>query len=100
MSLQPKIVYPIPEETRRTAHAAFPKGTLCLRIADELGSIYSDQQFINLFPCRGQPGVSPARLALTTILQFVDGMSDRQAAEGNIPKSVAGSVRHSGSCWA
>jgi len=81
MSLQPKAVYPIPEETRRTAHAAFPKGTLCLRIADELGSIYSDQQFINLFPCRGQPGVSPARLALTTILQFVDGMSDRQAAE-------------------
>lgn len=81
MSLQSQNTYPIPEETRRIAHAAFPKGTLCLRIADALGTIYSDQQFSDLFPCRGQPGASPARLALATVLQFVDGLSDRQAAE-------------------
>ena len=81
MSLQSKDEYLIPEETRRVARAAFPKGTLCLRIADALGTIYRDQQFAELFACRGQPAASPARLALATVLQFVDGLSDRQAAE-------------------
>ena len=61
MSLQPEPAFAIPEETQRVAHAAFPKGTLCLRIADELGSIYGDAQFAALFPTRGQPAVSPAR---------------------------------------
>ena len=64
MSLQSKDEYLIPEETRRVARAAFPKGTLCLRIADVLGTIYRDQQFAELFARRGQPAASPARLAL------------------------------------
>jgi transposase len=81
MSLQPLPAFAIPEETRRVAHAAFPKGTLGLRIADELGSIYSDGQFADLFPTRGQPAASPARLALASVLQYVEGLSDRQAAD-------------------
>ena len=36
MSLHPQPLSAIPDETHRVAHAAFPKGTLCLRIADEL----------------------------------------------------------------
>jgi transposase len=63
------------------ARAAFPKGTLCLRIADELGSIYNDTQFAALFPRRGKPAEAPGRLALATVLQFVEGLSDRQAAD-------------------
>src|SRR5207302_8423654 len=58
----------------------FPKGTLCLRIADELGDVYRDDQFADLFPTRGQPAASPARLALASVLQYVEGLSDRQAA--------------------
>lgn len=81
MSLHPQNAYPIPEETRRVALAAFPKGSLCLRIADALGTIYADEQFADLFACRGQPATSPARLALVSVLQFVDGLSDRQAVE-------------------
>jgi transposase len=81
VSLQPQSDCAIPEETRRVAHAAFPKGTLCLRIADELGPIYRDDQFAALFPTRGQPAASPARLAMTSVLQFVEGLSDRQAAD-------------------
>ena len=73
--------YSIPEETQRVAHAAFPKGTLCLRIADELGPLYRDDQFAELFPTRGQPAASPARLALASVLQYVEGLSDRQAAD-------------------
>ena len=61
MSLRPLPPFAIPEETQRVAHAAFPKGTLCLRIADELGDLYRDDQFAELFPNRGQPAASPAR---------------------------------------
>ena len=81
MSLHPQSEYPIPEETRRIARAAFPKGTLGIRIADALGTVYQDVQFADLFPRRGQPAEAPARLALATVLQFLEGLSDRQAAD-------------------
>src|SRR3954453_9461518 len=81
MSLRPQPTAAIPEDTRRAPHAAFPKGTLCLRIADELGGLYRDDQFAELFPNRGQPAASPARLALASVPQYVEGLSDRQAAD-------------------
>jgi hypothetical protein len=77
MSLRPQPPCSIPEETHRVAHAAFPKGTLCLRIADELGDLYRDDQFAELFPTRGQPAASPARSAWVSVLQDVEGLSDR-----------------------
>jgi transposase len=81
MSLHPEDPPSPPEETRRVARAAFPKGTLCLRLADALGPIYQDSQFAALFPCRGQPAAAPGRLALATVLQFVENLSDREAAD-------------------
>lgn len=81
MSLHPQDPPSIPEETRRVARAAFPKGTLCLDIADALGAIYQDSQFTALFSPLGQPALTPARLALVTALQFLEGLSDRQAAD-------------------
>jgi transposase len=81
MSLHPQEPPAVPEETSRVARAAFPNGTLCLHIADELGPIYSDDQFAALFPRRGKPAEAPGRLALATVLQFVEGLSDRQAAD-------------------
>jgi len=63
------------------AHAAFPKGTLCLQIRDTLGPLYEDAQFAALFSPTGQPAEAPARLALVLILQCAEGLSDRQAAE-------------------
>ncbi len=71
----------IPEETRRVAHAAFPKGSVYIRMRDTLGPIYTDEAFADLFPRRGQPAESPARLSLVTIMQFAEGLSDRQAAD-------------------
>src|SRR5579885_2879995 len=81
MSLKPEALPPVPEETARVAHAAFPKGNLYLWLRDELGTLYQDDVFADLFPTRGQPAEAPWRLALVTILQFVEGLSDRQAAE-------------------
>src|SRR5512135_2421342 len=81
MSLHPNPHFAIPEETRRVAQAAFPKGTLGLSIADAFGALYHDDQFTTLFPDRSQPTTSPARLALASVLQYVEGLSDRQAAD-------------------
>ena len=81
MSLQAQTQNPIPEETQRVARAAFPKGNLYIRMRDELGELYQDEQFIDLFPGRGQPAESPGRLAWVTVMQFSEGLSDRQTAE-------------------
>lgn len=81
MSLKPQEDFGVPDETRRVAWAAFPKGCACLRIADALGGVYRDKQFASLFPRRGQPAESPWRLALATVLQFTEAFSDRQAAD-------------------
>jgi transposase len=81
MSLHPQEPPTVPEETRRVARAAFPKGTLCLRIADALGPVYRDGQFAALFPRRGRPAEAPGRLALAVVLQFVENLSDREAAD-------------------
>src|SRR5215471_13526772 len=81
MSLQPQPAYVIPDETRRIARAVFPKGALCLRLVEALGQLYLDEQFAALFPTRGQPAASPARLALVVVLQYVEGLSDRQAVD-------------------
>jgi len=79
--LCPQTLPPVPPETARIAHAAFPKGHPYLRAADELGAVFTDSTFAALFPRRGQPALAPWRLALATLLQFAEGLSDRQAAD-------------------
>jgi len=81
MSLKPAPILPIPEETVRVARLAFPKGSIAIRLRDELGSLYQDRDFQALFPVHGQPGLAPWRLAIVTVLQFLENWSDRQAAE-------------------
>ena len=81
MSLDPQTTYPIPEDTQRIARAAFPKGNLYMRMRDQLGEIYQDAAFAELFPGRGQRAESPGRLAWVTVMQYSEGLSDRQAAE-------------------
>jgi transposase len=71
----------IPEETLRVAHAAFPKGNVFMRMRDALGPLYSSPQFASLFSHTGQPAEAPARLALVLVMQFAEGLADRQAAD-------------------
>ncbi|HEV2654560.1 MAG TPA: hypothetical protein VGT82_06355 [Ktedonobacteraceae bacterium] len=49
LSLKPQELGPIPEETARVAHAAYPKGNVCMRMRDELGVIYQDEAFAHVF---------------------------------------------------
>ena len=81
MTLHPHSIGPVPEETARIAHAACPKGNPYLQMRDLLGTLYDDQVFAALFPPQGQPALAPWRLALVSIMQFAEGLSDRQAAE-------------------
>jgi len=78
--LRPQPVAPIPEDTARVARAAIPQRHPYLRVADELGTLFTDEDFAPLFPAHGQPATAPWRLALVTILPFAEGLSDRQAA--------------------
>ncbi len=81
MSLKPERINPVPEETARIAHAAYPKGNVFMHMRDELGTIYQDEPFAHLFSHTGQPAEAPWRLAVVTIMQFAEGLSDRQAAD-------------------
>jgi len=82
MSLHLHTIDPIPEQTARIARAAFRCGNPFMRMRDEIGTLFTDETFAPLFPARGRPVVSPWRLALVCVMQYVEGLSDRQAAEG------------------
>jgi transposase len=81
MSLHAQPIEPVPEDTARVARAAFPRGNTYMALRDELGTVFSDQDFAALFPARGRPAETPWRLALVTIFQFIEGLSDRRAAD-------------------
>jgi transposase len=52
-----------------------------MRIRDVVGPVFSDEQFAGLFSRRGRAGWSPARLAWVLVLQFVENLTDRAAAD-------------------
>ena len=81
MSLKPSTIEPVPLLTAQVGRAAFPRGNVYLTLRDELGTVFSDEVFADLFPACGQPSLAPWRLALVTLLQFRENLSDRRAAE-------------------
>jgi len=81
MSLRAPLAYSIPEHTAQVAHAAFPKGNPYMCMRDTLGPIYINPEFAALFSTTGQPAEAPAHLALVTVMQFAEGLSDPQAAD-------------------
>ncbi len=81
MSLRPQSDLALPDETVRVARAAFPKPSRYMRMRDELGPVFADVDFADLFPQRGRPVVAPWRLALVTVMQFAENLTDRQAAD-------------------
>ena len=81
MSLQSQTIASIPAQTRQVAQAAFPQGNRYMQLRDTLGILYEDELFADLFSHRGQPAQAPGQLALVTLMQFVENLSDRQAAD-------------------
>jgi len=60
---------------------ALHDGNSYTRLRDELGTLYEDRDFAGLFPDRGQPALAPWRLAMVTLMQFLEDLSDRRAAD-------------------
>jgi transposase len=81
MSMQPRPWPEVPAETVRVARRAFRKGALAIRARDQLGSWYEDAAFASCYGVRGAPGISPAQLAMVTVLQYAENLTDRQAAD-------------------
>ena len=82
MSLRPEPLPAIPAATVAAVRAAFPKGNLYVDLRAEFGTLYTDQLFTDLYPPAGRPvEVPPWRLALVMVMQYIEGLTDRQAAD-------------------
>ncbi|MFF2384500.1 transposase [Streptomyces sp. NPDC058108] len=81
MSLRVVGLGEIPAETARVARVVCPRGAFAMRLREELAEVFSGQALADLYPERGRPAVAPGVLALVTVLQFAESLSDRQAAE-------------------
>jgi transposase len=81
MSLNQQEKMSIPDETVQVAKASFPKGTALVRLRDEIGPLFRDEDFHDIYSWKGAEGISPALLGIVTVLQYAEGLSDRQAAE-------------------
>jgi transposase len=74
----------VPAATAELAWKVHPRGTDEMRVRDALGPLFADEDFTTgpmagMFPKRGRPGLSPALLAMVTVLQFLHHLSDREA---------------------
>jgi transposase len=81
MSLEPHKDTGVPEMTARVVAAAFPHSSPAIRLRDALGPVFTDERFTEAFSRRGRPAVSPGALALISVLQHMEGLTDRQTAE-------------------
>ena len=80
LSMRPKGLPKVPAQTAAVARAAFPQGSLAIRVRDRLAEVFADEPFADAFGVRGAPGLSPGVLSLVTVLQFAEDLTDRQAA--------------------
>lgn len=71
----------VPEATARVAKKAFRKGNVYMRMRDEMGPMYRTADFQAMFSHLGQPAESAGILAMVTVMQYAEGLSDRQAAD-------------------
>ncbi|WP_329565045.1 IS1182 family transposase [Streptomyces sp. NBC_01361] len=71
----------VPPLTVKMARASNPRGTAAMWMRDRLDELFVDEDFAAWYPADGRPGLSPARLALVSVLQYTENLTDRQAAE-------------------
>lgn len=70
----------IPPLTVRMARAS-PRGTAAMWVRDRLDGLFTDGYFADWYPADGRRGLSPAQLALVSVVQYAENLTDRQAAD-------------------
>jgi transposase len=82
MTWRSNSIPPVPEATAAAVKAAFPKGNIYVDLHEELGSLYRDDLFADFYADRGHPvEIAPWRLAMATVMQYIEGLTDRQTAD-------------------
>ena len=81
MSLKRRFISEIPEETAHVAKQIHGKGNIYMQIRDELTEMFNDEMFSDLYSSQGRSAVSPSKLVLVLIMQYMADYSDRQAIE-------------------
>jgi transposase len=81
VSLRPRSGEQVPLLTAQVARTGNPAGTTAMWVRDRLDGLWRDEDFAAWYPRDGRPGLSPARLATVSVLQFLLNLSDRQTAE-------------------
>lgn len=81
MTLGRQDVGAVPAETAQLVRKVFRQGNMYVTLRDALGSVYADEKYAALFSLRGQPSLPPGQLALVLVVQYIEGLSDRAAAD-------------------
>lgn len=81
MSLQPQTIYCVSEQTARVARTIFPSSNFVMQIYHRRDILFRDADFADLFSQQGRSDGAPVHLALVTMLQFWEGLTDHQAAD-------------------
>jgi transposase len=82
MTLHPRDLIHVPEETRKIVQATFPQGHVYITMRDQLNLWYKDSDYAYLFAShQSRPAESPGRLNLILVIQFAENLSDCQMAE-------------------
>ena len=71
----------IPAQTVAVVRAACPGGTRVTRVRDTLGPVFDDGEFVGWFAAEGRSAVPPGLLALVCVLQAMEDLTDRDAAD-------------------
>jgi transposase len=80
MSLKVRPVPAIPDDIATVVRQILPATHALVVLGERLTDFISDEGFADLYPAEGKPALSPALLALVTVLQYWEFLSDRQAA--------------------
>jgi transposase len=82
MSLQPKPLPPLPEDTARLAKKIHRrKGNIYLTIGDQIGPLFDDIDFSDLYAADGAPALPPNLIALAVVFQRLEDLSDQDMAD-------------------
>ena len=81
MSLKPQPPREMPADLARLGAKLLPPESPYRLVGEKLYAQYRDEDFADLYPAEGQPGLSPVDLAFVTAFQYMEDLADRAAAE-------------------